>query len=203
MDGIKTPIRLFIRKLAIGLNRVSGGKVTPNSITFISLAMHLPIAVFIAYGKTEIAAVLLIIFGLFDTLDGELARLQNRATPAGMFLDSATDRIKEVILYCGITALFLKTEGNLAILAAVAALGISLIISYANAWGEAALATKQAAGHHVNKSLRTGLLGLEVRMALIVVGLVFNLLVATIFVIVILGAQTLWQRLISTYRRLL
>ncbi|MDQ5958686.1 MAG: CDP-alcohol phosphatidyltransferase family protein, partial [Patescibacteria group bacterium] len=62
-------------KIAGLLNKISGGKITPNGITWFGFFMHIPIAYFIATGNLIIAGVGLIIFGLFDTLDGELARL--------------------------------------------------------------------------------------------------------------------------------
>lgn len=203
LDSVKAPIRAFVHQIARGLNSLSGGKITPNFITFSSLVMHVPIAATIAGGKNELAAVLLIVFGLFDTLDGELARLQNRASPKGMFLDSTTDRIKEVILYCGIVAFLFDTSGKLAIIAAVGALGSSLVTSYVNAWGEVAIAASpKKAAHQVNKALRTGLLGLEMRMALIVIGLIFNQLEIVVYVILILAIQTFTQRILNTLRKL-
>src|SRR5205085_12126990 len=91
LDAVRDMVRAVMRTVARGLNRLTGGKLSPNAVTIVGLLAHLPIAYFIATGRLTLAAVLLVIFGLFDTLDGELARLQKRASNIGMFLDSATD----------------------------------------------------------------------------------------------------------------
>ena len=83
------------------IDKTTKGWVTPDMVTLFGFAMHLPIAWFIATGADLWAAGLLIVFGLFDTLDGELARLQQKASARGMLLDASTDRMKEVLLYTG------------------------------------------------------------------------------------------------------
>ncbi len=203
LDAVRGFIKDLMNEVAKALNRLSGGRLTPNAVTLASLLMHLPLAWLIVEGYHLAAGLGLIVFGLFDTLDGQLARLQNRATPTGMFLDSTTDRIKEVLLYCGLTGYLLQHANNTVVVATVAALGASLITSYVNAWGEVALATApQKARHQVNKSLRTGLGGFEVRMALIVIGLLGGVLTPVIYIILALGGLTVLQRIVNTLQKL-
>jgi phosphatidylglycerophosphate synthase len=84
LDTIRNNVRKFMRSIARFLNTISGGKITPNMVTITSLVAHLPIAYFIATGSHFLAAGLLVVFGLMDALDGELARLQKKDSPAGM-----------------------------------------------------------------------------------------------------------------------
>lgn len=192
-----------MRRVASFLNDISGGRITPNQITYTGFLMHIPIAVLIATGQNLPAALLLIIFGLFDTLDGELARLQKTSSPAGMFLDSATDRIKEVMLYCGIVAQLVGTNNKLLIIACVGALGASLCTSYLNAWGEAVLANhKSTDSHTVNNTFRSGLLGFDLRMLLIILGLIASRLDLAIYTIFALATFTVFQRFMSIKARL-
>jgi len=103
IDRIRTIVRTGMHHIARLLNTASDGRLHPDAVTIIGCVMHIPIAVLIAIGHYDLlAAVLLIIFGLFDTLDGELARLQKRSSPRGMLLDASTDRFKETMLYTGI-----------------------------------------------------------------------------------------------------
>ena len=60
------------------------------------------------------AALLLAVFGLFDTLDGELARLQGTESPQGAFLDSVTDRMKEILVYVGLAVWLSEYQSNTA-----------------------------------------------------------------------------------------
>lgn len=210
--------------MAITLNKLSGGRVTPNMITMTGLLAHLPIAWFIAQGQLFVAGILLIVFGLFDTLDGELARLQKRTSPAGMFLDSLTDRIKEIVIYMGLASYlidslpslscnqglyscFLRTgvpgisTRHLSIIL-IAVLGGSLLTSYINAWGEAVMSRSEAKSSAMNKMFRGGLAGFEVRMALIVLGLFTAQLFPVILLIGVLVGFTAYGRIKAVLREL-
>src|SRR5690242_757005 len=99
IDAIRQLIRRIVRVIAKALNSLTGGKLSPNMVTIFGLLMHIPIALLIVADYWVAAGVFLVIFGLLDTLDGELAREQDCVTNNGGFLDASTDRMKEVILY--------------------------------------------------------------------------------------------------------
>jgi phosphatidylglycerophosphate synthase len=198
MVAIKNLVRKWMRALAQLLNRVSGGRVTPNSVTLLGCAMHVPIALLVATGHNLWAALLLVVFGLFDTLDGELARVQNRASVRGMLLDASTDRFKEVLLYSGAAyALALSAHPATAAWAA-AACGASLSVSYVKAKGEAAVASGGKAISHatLNHMFADGLLTFEIRMTVLILGLLIHELMIAVAAIAILASYTAVQRLI-------
>ena len=202
MEQVKSTVRKPVRQLADWLDRSTKQKITPSQVTLVGLIMHLPIAWLIVDQQLVWAGLLLIVFGLFDTLDGELARLQKRTSLFGAFLDSSTDRIKEILLYSSLVYLFsLNSQPQLALLA-VAVLGVSFIISYLNAAGDVATHQLGKAASVANKTYRNGLAGFEVRMALLVVGLLLNLLVPALVVIGLLGIQTIWLRFAKIRDRL-
>lgn len=202
MNKITSVVRRLVRTLARIINNLSGGKLTPNTITGMGLIAHIPIAWFIYQQDLVLAAALLIVFGLFDTLDGELARLQKRASPMGMILDSVSDRIKEVFIYCGIGAFFNATGTTNMTVFVIGALGTSLCISYVNAWGDAVLAAHNINAHETNKIFRSGLLRFEIRMSLIIAGLLLNQLDAVIYIIFIGAIITILQRLANVRNNL-
>lgn len=202
LDTCRSLVRSYMNMVARILNKLTGGRLSPNFVTIFGLLMHLPIAWLIAYDKNELAAVLLVVFGLFDTLDGELARLQKRASNAGMLLDASTDRIKEVLLYTG--AAFAITVGEQPRMAAwaVAACGASLCVSYIKAKGETAVRDSNLSANEVNRLFQDGLFRFEVRMFLLVVGLLSNRLVLAVIVIAIGASLTAISRLIKISRKL-
>lgn len=204
LDLCRDTVKSVVRQLARFLDRVSKGRITPNQITFMGLIAHIPVALLIGTRHyLWAAAVFLAIFGLFDTLDGELARLQKRTSLLGMFIDSSTDRIKEIILYCGIMAALVHTGHHATVVVAVGALGASLCTSYLNAWGEAVLSqNSRSVSHTVNKSFRSGLLGFDLRMVLIILGLLVDQLELTMYVILVLATITVFQRFIHITGRL-
>ena len=196
LESIKHGVRQYMRRVARVLNSATGGKISPNYVTYTGLLAHVPIAYLIATGQLVVAGILLIFFGLFDTLDGELARLQKKSSAEGMFIDSATDRMKEIILYCGIVFYLLEsTHTRMAVFILVGALGVSLLTTYLNAWGEVVLAHYNRSKKHViNQTFRSGLLGFEVRMFLLIIGLLFNQLVVVLSIILVFGSVTVLQR---------
>lgn len=178
-------IRNLIKHLAVWLNSLTGGKLRPDDVTMAGFLLHFVVAYLIAIGSFIPAAILLVVFGLFDTLDGELARLQGRASVRGMLLDASTDRLKEVVLYTGAAAVLVKTH-PLGAAWCVLACGLSLSVSYVKAKGEAALASQRQIPHHrLNYIFQDGFMAFEVRMAVLVLGLLTNqLLIAVMFIAV-------------------
>lgn len=202
LDSVRRFVKSIMRGLAKALDKLSGGKLSPNAITYTGLVMHVPIAYLIAVDRLVPAGILLIVFGLFDTLDGELARLQNKAGNRGMFLDSVTDRIKEVMLYVGVGYLFVSLDQAWLAVWAIAACGLSVVVSYVNAWGEVALSKQTTANHQQNKSFRSGLLTYDVRIFLLIIGLLFGVLEYVVVIIAVLSLLTVVQRTSLVLRKL-
>jgi len=205
IDVVRQAGRKLMRVVARGFNTATGGKVSPNAVTLVGVVMHVPIAVFIAQGNWVFAAVLLLVFGLFDTLDGDLARLQGRESANGMLLDSVTDRVKEVILYGGIAYYFAVSEVNVWFAVAVAtALGCSLLTSYLNAIGDAAIAKYgiKSREHVVNRAFRGGLFPFEIRMLILIIGLLSGYLTYAVVAIALGAAYTALGRFAVVYGKL-
>ncbi len=88
-----------------------------------------------------LAPVLLLISGLFDALDGVIARIYGEATKFGGFFDSLLDRYADAIVLCGIIL------GGLTNLTwGLAALMGSLLVSYVRARAEAAGVKMESVG---------------------------------------------------------
>ena len=204
LEQIRNGVKWAVRQLAQLLNQLSHGHITPNQVTIMGLLAHIPLAFLIGSGHYHwAAAIFLAIFGLFDTLDGELARLQKTTSLVGMFLDSATDRLKEIMIYAGIMASFAPTANRTLLVVCIGALGASLCTSYLNAWGEVVISqSNHHPNHHVNKTFRSGLLGFDLRMVLIIIGLVSNRLELIMYVILILATVTILQRFWNITRTL-
>lgn len=198
IDAIRAVVRRVMRVVARGLNSATSGHLSPNFITIVSLLAHLPIAWLIAQGYFGYAALGIVVFGLFDTLDGELARLQGKASSAGMLLDATTDRMKEVLLYIGAAY---YDNGYFATWAVVAC-GGSLLVSYVKAKGETAMSGGKLSANEVNRLFQDGLMRYEVRMFVLVVGLLVDQLAAALVIIAIASWLTAFSRLIKISRKL-
>jgi CDP-diacylglycerol---glycerol-3-phosphate 3-phosphatidyltransferase len=202
IDRIVLIVRSAVRKLATVLNQLTGGKLDPNLITITGLLAHIPIAWLIATRHPIWAGGLLIIFGLFDTLDGELARVQKRTSAAGMLLDASTDRMKEVLLYSGAAYFFVVLGYPFYAVWAVAACGSSIIVSYVKAKGEVAVTGSGLSPTEINYLFQGGLARFEVRMFLLIVGLFTSLLPEMLIVITVVSTMTAIGRLVFISRKL-
>lgn len=202
LDSIRDAVRAGMTQVARFLNHVSGGRISPNSITLTGLFMHLPIAWLMAQGYFGYAAILLVIFGLFDALDGALARLQGKVGNAGMLLDASTDRMKEVILYSGAAFALVSMDKSYWAVWAVAACGASICVSYVKAKGETAVVGGELSANEVNRLFQDGLGRFEIRMFLLVVGLLLNALGIILIIITVLSTYTAFERLIKITRKL-
>ena len=173
-------------------------------VTLFGLAMHVVIAYLIAVESNYWAAGLLVVFGLFDVLDGALAAVQGKTSARGMLLDASTDRMKEVLLYSGAGYALALSDRPATAAWAVAACGASLCVSYVKAKGEAAVASANKDIPHtiLNRMFGDGLLTFEIRMALLVVGLASGQLLPVVIVIACLAGLTAIQRLVRISRHL-
>ena len=71
--------------------------------------------------------------GILDVLDGRLARLSGQQTAAGALFDSVSDRWGEVFVFAGYAWLLRDTAWLLAV---IAAMGASMMVSYTRARAE-------------------------------------------------------------------
>lgn len=202
MDQIRTEVRKVMQHVAVGVNHASGGRISPNAITLTALVMHLPIAYLIATQHYYWAAGLLVVFGLFDSLDGALARLQKKASPAGMLLDASTDRMKEVLLYCGAAYSMVAVGRPGMTVWAVLACGASLCVSYVKAKGETAVAGGNLTPNEVNRLFQDGVGRFEVRMFVLIIGLLSGRVILAVIIIALLSTYTAFERLIKISRKL-
>lgn len=202
IDTIRNAVKLVVGNLAVFLNKITGGKLSANVITYVGLITHIPIAWLIAQQHNYVAAALLVFFGLFDTLDGALARLQKKAGNQGMLLDASTDRIKEVLLYTGACSALISSGYASWAPWAVAACGASLVVSYVKAKGETVIAGGKLSANEINRLFSDGLMRFEIRMFVLVIGLLTNTLRWAMVFIAISSAITAFGRLNKISKKL-
>ncbi|MCP4296706.1 MAG: CDP-alcohol phosphatidyltransferase family protein [Proteobacteria bacterium] len=81
-------------------------KFTPNTLSVFTLFWGLGSGILFALGHPIGGAVLLILCGIFDILDGMVAVRTNRQTLFGAIFDSTLDRYTEFFVYLGIAYYF-------------------------------------------------------------------------------------------------
>ena len=77
-------------------------KIHPNVLTFLGLVINIVAAVLLAAGQFRAAGFVIIGAGLFDMVDGRVARETNHVTRFGGFFDSVLDRYSDLALLMGL-----------------------------------------------------------------------------------------------------
>jgi phosphatidylglycerophosphate synthase len=124
LDGIHTS---FNRRLCRPFVRMLSHKsITPNVVTYCGVLVSTLSAIAFAHGAywwSVLGAVLFYIAGLFDEMDGMLARLKFAESPRGTYLEGFADGLSYLQLFTGVTIGMYRHYGRIAIF-----MGIALLV---------------------------------------------------------------------------
>ncbi len=127
---LKPVLELFVR---------SG--LSPNVITTMGFVVTMGAGLAYFRGSLQWGGFLVLIGGLFDVIDGYVARQTERVTRFGSFYDSTLDRISEVMVFLGVFSLYNGEAPNIGepwmVYVVALALSGSLLVSYTRARAEA------------------------------------------------------------------
>ena len=165
--------------------------ITPNALTLTGLVVTAAAAVLIGLGCLIPGGLVLLFAGVFDILDGAVARVTDRVGRFGAFLDSTTDRYAEVVTYAALLYHFIsRSGGELPAMLVIVALGGSLLVSYVRARAQS-----------LGFTCDGGLLARPERVVITVVGLVVPpLLIYALWVLAVLTNLTALQRIRLVWR---
>ncbi len=123
----KSSLRPFVR-LMISLN------VSPDTLSIIGFLITLFIGYFYARGELLIGGILILASGLFDAIDGEVARATGKSSRRGALLDSSIDRASEFFIFGGL--IYYYRFDTIAFVVLYLSLVFSILVSYMRARGE-------------------------------------------------------------------
>ncbi|MCL4538552.1 MAG: CDP-alcohol phosphatidyltransferase family protein [Bacteroidetes bacterium] len=108
----------------------------PNWFTTFGFLLSILCAREIASGRLVLGGVLVFVSGLFDVIDGAVARKTGRVTRFGAVYDSTMDRYSEVTVFFGLGFYLIGNHYYITSVAAVFAVGGSIMVSYIRARAE-------------------------------------------------------------------
>lgn len=127
-------LRREVAPLVESLGRTLGATgLSPNFWTAVGFLFSILAGLLYALKPAEpqLAALAIVASGVFDVLDGAVARVTGKVSKAGSFNDSTLDRLAEVSIYAGIV--YANYTSPLYVLLA---LSFSLLVSYTRAKGD-------------------------------------------------------------------
>jgi CDP-diacylglycerol--glycerol-3-phosphate 3-phosphatidyltransferase len=163
--------------------------VSPNLVTVMGVVLNLGVAWVLAQGYMRIGGVLVPLVALFDALDGTLARLTERRSRFGAFLDSTMDRFSEAIVYLGLLFFYTRLGAGREILLIYATIVGSLMVSYARARAEG-----------LGLDCKVGLLTRLERIVILTVALILDQMSVALWVLAILTNFTAFQRMYHVWK---
>jgi len=159
-------IKHVFEPIALGLGRIG---LTPNGLTLIGFGITAVGALLVGLGAWVIGGLVVFAGGVFDMFDGTLARATGQASKLGAFMDSVFDKLGEIIVFLGVIAgMQAAGAADVPVLVAAAAMGASIMVSYARAKSD-------ALGYSSGMGLAAvGVMPREVRLVIISLGIVLT-----------------------------
>jgi len=163
--------------------------VRPNHLTVVGLGVSIAAAAVLAHGRFRTGAVLLTLAGLFDFFDGSLARLANRVSAFGAFLDSVVDRYSDLVVLLGIVLFYHRAGDTHGLLLTLITVVGTVMVSYTKARAQS-----------IGLSCEIGLMERPERLIVLIAGAAFNVLTPAMVVLAVLTNLTALQRILYTRR---
>ncbi|HYO49683.1 MAG TPA: CDP-alcohol phosphatidyltransferase family protein, partial [Chloroflexia bacterium] len=167
--------------------------ITPNMLTLFGLVLNGAVAVLLATGHLVAGGVMIIVAGLFDMLDGALAKITNRVSAFGAFLDSVVDRYSEAVVLLGLLLYYYQQLSIQRV--------TEVVLIYAILFGSVMISYTRARAEGLNIKNEVGLMARPERIILLAVGLLFNtvLLIPVLWVLAIGTQITAIQRIVHVW----
>ena len=185
------------------LNKIVHGlaltRISPNVLTFIGLVINIVAAFLFGHANAAnadwmffYAGVVIFCAGLFDMVDGRVARRINKVTVFGSFFDSVIDRYSDVVLFFGLLVYYGRINRFRYVVLVAFVMVTSLMVSYTRARAE-----------NLIPQCKVGFMERPERIVLIIIGAVFNwcgAMAPVLWVLAVLSTITVAHRIVYTYQ---
>jgi CDP-diacylglycerol--glycerol-3-phosphate 3-phosphatidyltransferase len=186
--------RLLLHAIVRGLALT---RISPNVLTFIGLLINIGAAVLFGFASGEsqqrmflYAGLVIIAAGIFDMVDGRVARATNQVTQFGGFFDSVIDRYSDVALFFGLLVYYARANRFFYVVLVGVVMISSVMVSYTRARAESLI------GH-----CKVGFMERPERIVLVIIGALTNHMAPVLWVIALLSNITVVHRIMFTYRQ--
>jgi CDP-diacylglycerol---glycerol-3-phosphate 3-phosphatidyltransferase len=198
----KTWTSAFGRACGVLLQGIVNGlaltRISPNVLTFMGLIINTGAAVLFGFANENnyvrmflYAGLVIIGAGIFDMVDGRVARQTDQVTVFGAFFDSVIDRYSDVVLFFGLLVFYARGNRLFYVFLAAFVMITSLMVSYTRARAEALIG-----------KCKVGFMERPERIVLIILGALFNrwgVMAPVLWVLAVLSTITVIHRIRYTY----
>jgi len=171
-------------------------RISPNVLTFIGLVINIGAAILFGYANADnqqrlflYAGLVIIGAGVFDMVDGRVARATGQVTTFGAFFDSVIDRYSDLALFFGLLVYYARANRFFYVVMVAVVMTGSVMVSYTRARAESLI------GH-----CKVGFMERPERIVLVIIGALFNHMAPVLWVIAVLSNITVIHRILHTYQ---
>jgi CDP-diacylglycerol---glycerol-3-phosphate 3-phosphatidyltransferase len=183
-------IGVFFGRIIRGIvTALALSRVHPNVLTSLGLLINIWADFLFAAGSFVWGGAVVIGAGVFDMVDGRVARETNRVTRFGGFLDSVLDRYSDLGVLVGLLVYYARINRfGYIVLTAIVMTG-TVMVSYTRARAENTI-----------PRCKVGFLERPERVVLIIVGALFNRMAQVLWILAVLSNITVISRMIYTWQ---
>ncbi|HXV14856.1 MAG TPA: CDP-alcohol phosphatidyltransferase family protein [Candidatus Krumholzibacteria bacterium] len=168
--------------------------ISPLLVSIFGLAFSVWGGIVVARGWLLAGGIFLLLAGLCDVLDGDVARRLGKASRFGAFIDSMLDRVSEFVYFGGVLMYVVRRPSGFEVYEPVVimlALMGSVLTSYARARAEG-----------VGIECKVGVMERPERIALLALGLIlgYRFLMAVMILLAVTSLYTVFQRIRHVHR---
>src|SRR3954469_8941748 len=186
--GCRVLLYAIVRGLALT-------RISPNILTFLGLVINVIAALLFGFATAETqqrmflyAGMVIIGAGIFDMVDGRVARATGQVTQFGAFFDSVIDRYSDVALFFGLLVFYARANRFFYLVLVALVMVTSVMVSYTRARAESLIATCKA-----------GFMERPERIVLVIIGALFNRMAPVLWVLAVLSTITVIHRIRYTW----
>lgn len=175
-------------------------RISPNVLTFLGLVINTAAAVLFGFGNQQnyvrmflYAGLVIIGAGIFDMVDGRVARQTHQVTVFGAFFDSVIDRYSDVVLFFGLLVFYARGNRLFYVFLAAFVMITSLMVSYTRARAEALIG-----------KCKVGFMERPERVVLIILGALFErwgVMAPVLWALAVISTVTVVHRILYTYHQ--
>ncbi|HLZ00458.1 MAG TPA: CDP-alcohol phosphatidyltransferase family protein [Candidatus Angelobacter sp.] len=172
-------------------------RISPNVLTFVGLVINTVAAILFGYANSSnytrmflYAGLVIIGAGIFDMVDGRVARATNQVTTFGGFFDSVIDRYSDVALFFGLLVYYARANRFFYLVLTAFVMVSSVLVSYTRARAESLIG-----------SCKVGFMERPERIVLVIIGALFarwGAMAPVLWVLAVLSTTTVIHRIIYT-----
>ncbi len=188
--GSKVPLYMIVDALALT-------KISPNWLTFIGLVINTIAAIFFGAARVDnhvrmflYGGLVIIGAGIFDMVDGRVARATGQVTYFGAFFDSVIDRYSDVALFFGLLVYYARANRFFYLVLTALVMVTSVMVSYTRARAESLIG-----------QCKVGFMERPERIVLVIIGALFNVMAPVLWVLAVLSTITVIHRIVYTYQQ--